>query len=118
MAQAQRAAGWTVKGGKNAVAGRFDLMAAKACEITPDCGVMIVEKIAPAVVADRNSFLSRADDVCKQYRGEHPINRDRRPRACQEFLDRVSDLRSVLTDERNVVYSWKLKVARARDVFG
>jgi hypothetical protein len=30
MAQAQRAAGWTVKGGKNAVAGRFDLTTAKA----------------------------------------------------------------------------------------
>jgi hypothetical protein len=47
------AASWTVKGGKNAVAGRFDPMTAKARQVAPDGGVMIVEKIAPAAVAER-----------------------------------------------------------------
>jgi hypothetical protein len=112
-AGAADASGRAVEGGKNAVACAFNLIAAEALEIAPDSSVMTVKQVTPAVVADRNSFLSRADDVCKQYRGEHPINRDRRPRTCQEFLDRVSDLRRVLTDERNVVYSWKLMVARA-----
>jgi len=59
-AGAADAAGWTVKGGKNAVAGRFDLMTAKARQVASDCGVMIVEKIAPAAVAKRGGLLGRA----------------------------------------------------------
>jgi hypothetical protein len=36
-------AGWSVERGKNAVASRFDLVTAKACEIAPGRGAMIVE---------------------------------------------------------------------------
>ena len=32
----------TVEGGENAVAGGLDFMAAKACEVAPDRGVVIV----------------------------------------------------------------------------
>ena len=46
----------TVEGGKNTVAGRLDLMSAKACQVAPDRGVMIVEQIAPAVVASAATF--------------------------------------------------------------
>jgi hypothetical protein len=62
-AGAADAAGRTVKGSKNAVAGRLDLTTAKARQVAPDCGVMIVEKIAPAAVAERGGLLGRADDV-------------------------------------------------------
>ena len=78
---AANAARRTIKGREDAVAGRFDLMAAKACEIAPDRGVMTIEQIAPAVVAERDGFFGRADDVGKQHRGEHSIDGDRRPRA-------------------------------------
>jgi hypothetical protein len=50
-------------------------MAAKAHEVAPDRGVMIVEKIAPTAVAERGSLLGRADDIGKEHRGEHPVDR-------------------------------------------
>src|SRR5712664_3276164 len=59
---AANAARRTVKGREKAVAGRFDLMAAKAREIAPDRSVVIVEQVAPALVAECGSLLGRADD--------------------------------------------------------
>jgi hypothetical protein len=49
---AANAACWTVKGGEKAVSSCFYFMAAKAPEIAPDRGVMIVKKIAPALIAE------------------------------------------------------------------
>src|ERR1700683_1322388 len=68
-------AGRAVEGGKHAVAGAFNLIAAEALEIAPDGSVRTIKQVTPAAVAERNSFLSRADDVCKQHRREHPIRR-------------------------------------------
>ena len=62
---AANAARWTVEGREKAIAGRFHLITAKACEISPDRGVMIVEEIAPALVPKRGGFLGRADDIVK-----------------------------------------------------
>jgi hypothetical protein len=103
---------------KKAVAGRFDLMAAKVCEIAPDRGVMIVEEITPATVAERGSFFSRADYVCKEYRGEHPIDPDSRSRAGQKLLDCIGNLFDVVADPGWMVSSWKLDIARAWNVLG
>src|SRR4029077_12496454 len=56
--------GWTVKGGKKAVAGRLDLMAAKASKIASDCGMMLVEEIAPSAVAVAlHGLISRCVDT-------------------------------------------------------
>jgi hypothetical protein len=117
MAQAQRTPR-AVEGGKNAVASCFDLMAAKAHEVAPDRGVMIVEEIAPAAVAEHGGFFGRADDVCKEYRGEHPVDRDRRPCPGQKLLDRIGDLVGVVADEGNVVGSWKFEIACSGNVLG
>jgi hypothetical protein len=89
----------TVEGGKNTVASCFHLAAAKACEVILNGGVMIVEEIAPTVVAERGGFFGRADDVGKQHCSEHAINGDRRPRARQEFLNRIGNLVSIVSDE-------------------
>ena len=69
--------------------------------------MMAIKQVTPAVVAERNGFLGRADDVREQYRCEHPVNGNRRSRAGKEFFDCVGDLGGVVTDERYVVYSWK-----------
>src|SRR5580692_11231637 len=93
-------------------------MTAKAREIAPNCGVMIVEQVAPAAVAERGGLLGRADDVGEEYRGEHPVDRHRRPRAGQKLFDRIGDLGGVLADERYVVFSRKFNIACARNVLG
>jgi hypothetical protein len=46
-----------IKGGKNTVTGRLNLASAKAREIPPDCGMMIVKEIAPTAIAKRGSLL-------------------------------------------------------------
>ena len=52
-------------------------MAAKAYEVAPDGGVVMVEKIAPALVAKCGSLLRRTDDIGEENRGEDAICRDR-----------------------------------------
>jgi hypothetical protein len=76
---AANAARWTVKGGEKAVSSCFHFMASKAREIAPDRGVMIVEKIAPALIAECGGFLGRADDVGEENRGEDAVDWDRGP---------------------------------------
>ena len=60
---AANATRWAVKSSEKAVAGGFHLMAAKAHEIAPDRRVMMVEQIAPALIAECGSLLGRANDV-------------------------------------------------------
>ena len=96
---AANAARRTVKGGEKAVAGRFHLMTAKAYEVAPDRGVMMVEEVAPTLVAERGGLLGRTDDVGEENCGEDAIDPDRRPRPRQEFLDDVGNLVGVLADK-------------------
>src|SRR4029077_9481445 len=117
-AGAQHPARRAVKGGEYAIAGRLDLTAAIAREIAADRGVMIVEKIAPAAVAQLSSLLSRADDVGEENRSQHPIGRHRRARTGQELLDGIGHLGNVVTDKRHVVDSRELEVAGTGDMFG
>jgi hypothetical protein len=42
---------------------------------------MIVEEVAPAMIAERGGFLGRADDVGKEHCGKHAVDCDWRPRA-------------------------------------
>jgi hypothetical protein len=79
----------TVKGSEKAVARRFDFMAAKARKIAADRGVMLVEEIAPPLVAERGGPLGGADDVGEEYGSDRlrpaPANRSRIPRSRQRF---------------------------------
>src|ERR1700692_2998813 len=52
-----------------------------------------------ATIAKLSGLLCRTDDVSKEHRGKHAVDRDRRPRARQELLDRIADLGSVIADE-------------------
>ena len=61
--------------------------------------VMVVEQIAPTVVAKCGGFFGRADDVGKQYCSEHSVDGDRRPRTGQEFFNRIGNLVSVVSDK-------------------
>jgi hypothetical protein len=76
---AANAACRTVKGGQKTVARRLHLVAAKTREITPDRGMMFIEEISPALVAERRSLLGRADDVREQNGCEDAIDRYRGP---------------------------------------
>ena len=67
-ASATNAARWTIKGGKNTVTGRLNFAAAKALETAPDRNVMVVEELAPTAVAERGSFLGRANNIGKENR--------------------------------------------------
>jgi hypothetical protein len=109
--------GWSVKRGKNTVAGRFDLMTAKACEIAPDRGVMIVEQIVPATVSQRGGFLGRADDVSEEHCREHPVYLDRRPRTGQKLFYRVGNLIGIVANPWWMIFPRKFDVASAGNVF-
>jgi hypothetical protein len=82
-ASAAHAACRTVESGQNTVAGPLDFMAAEAGEGAPDRGVMIVKEVAPAMIAERSSFLGRADDVGKKHRGKTTGRRGRTARGDQ-----------------------------------
>ena len=51
------------------------------------------------MIAECSSLLGRADDIGKENRGKHPVDRRRRPRASQKLLDRIDDLQGVVADE-------------------
>jgi hypothetical protein len=78
-AGATNTARWTIKRGEKSIAGRFDLMAAKACEIATDRGVMIIKEIAPALVAECGSLLGGADDIGEENRRQDAIDGDWSP---------------------------------------
>jgi hypothetical protein len=58
-ASTPHAARRTVERGKNAVPGRLDFVAAKARQVAPYGGVVIIEEIAPAVVTKRECGILR-----------------------------------------------------------
>src|SRR5262249_8157677 len=107
---------WTVEGSENAIASRLDLMAMKPREVAAYRGVMLVEKVVPAMIAQRRSLLRRADYVGKEHRRQHPVGFGSGPRTGQEFLDRIGDLRGVFADEGYVVGPWQFEIAGARNV--
>src|SRR3954464_8755607 len=76
-ARAANAACRTVERGKKTVAGCFHLLATKAYQVTPNHRVVMVEKIAPALVAQCGRLLRRTDDIGEEHRGEDAIHRDR-----------------------------------------
>src|SRR5207253_75804 len=85
-------AGRPIKSGEEAVTGGIDLAAAEARKLVPDRGVMTVEQLSPAAIAERARTLRRPDDVCEQESHEHTIGLFGLAHAGQELLDLVGDL--------------------------
>jgi hypothetical protein len=69
-------------------------------------------------VAQLSCLLGRADDVGKENRSQHPVDRHHRARTGQELLDGIGDLGNIVTDKRHVVDSGELEVAGTGDMFG
>ena len=67
-----------VERGEEAVAGRLDLHAAVALELTSDRPIVRVEELAPTTVADLDRALGRPDDVGEQDRLEDAVELDLR----------------------------------------
>ena len=66
-----------VEGGEEPVAGRVDLATAEPHQLPSHGGIVGVQQLAPAFVADRGRALGRADDVGVQDRGEDTVLRPR-----------------------------------------
>ena len=62
-----------VEGREEAVAGHVHLVPAEARELMPDAGVMRVEELAPAPVAELGGVRGRADDVGEEHRREDAV---------------------------------------------
>jgi hypothetical protein len=69
---------------------------------------MMVEEVAPAMIAERSRFLGRADNVSKKHRGNHAVDCNWWPHAGQKLLDCVGNVAGVVADKRKVVDSGKL----------
>src|SRR3954453_2306986 len=107
------AARWTVKRCEKAVARSLHLMAAKSRQIAADGGVMMVEQIAPALVAEVRGLFSGADDVGEKHGGENAVDRHMRPRVREKFLDRVGNFLSIRPGVIEMVGARKLEQPRA-----
>src|ERR1700722_6779027 len=57
--------GRAVERNDKAVARRIGLTAAKPAYVAPDHGVMLVEQVTPALVADGHGLFCRLDDICE-----------------------------------------------------
>jgi len=78
-----------IKSCKKAIAGRLHLTATEASKHTPDRSMVVVEQVAPALIAEACSLLRRADDIGEQNRRQHAICFNARRRTGEEFLNRV-----------------------------
>ena len=74
------------------VARGVDLAPAKALELAPNRGVVSLQQLAPAPVAELGRPLRRADDVGEEHRREHAVGLGRLAHAGQELADLVEDL--------------------------
>ena len=78
-------AGGPVEGGEEAVAGGINLAPAEANEVAPHRGVMAVQKLTPAAVAQASGFRRGTDDVGKEHRGKHAVRFVEGPDAGEEL---------------------------------
>jgi hypothetical protein len=86
---------WAVEGGQEAVAGGFDLTAAKSQQLAPYHRVVTAEQIAPAPVTELGCVCRRVHDVCKtgrwpasgraRFPATRRINREKDPRSVRDW---------------------------------
>src|SRR4029077_12615742 len=72
---------WAVERGEEPVAGRVELTAAKARELSSYTRMVLGDQLAPAAVAEVGQSGGGADDVGEQDRGKHAIPFDDIPLA-------------------------------------
>ena len=94
--------GRAVEGGEEAVAHRLHLAAAVQGELAPDRGVVALEQLPPAAVAELGRLLGRADDVGEEDRRQRPFGFAGAAAADEELLDLVEQ-RVDVAGERQVV---------------
>jgi hypothetical protein len=109
-------AGRPVERREEAVAGSVDLGSSEALEVTAHDGMVLVEKLAPAPVAEGGGALRRADDVGEDERLQHPVGVGRVARAGQELLRLLED--PLRVDPRHVVLAGQLEEARPGNALG
>src|SRR5262249_42602003 len=68
-----------VEGREEAIPSRIHLVPAVASELSPNAVVVGAQELAPALIAQLGCGRSRADDVSKQDRREHPLGFRRFP---------------------------------------
>ena len=71
--------GGTIEGGEEPVAGCIDLLAVEAAELTADGGMVLLQQVAPAPIADLCRSLGGADEVGEEHRREHAVRAGRLP---------------------------------------
>jgi len=74
------------------ISGSVDLTAAETLELTPHRGMVRVEELTPAPVADLACAFGRADNVREQHGREHAVGLVRLAHSGQELPDLVEDL--------------------------
>lgn len=72
-----------------AVPGGVDFTAAEPLDLMADDGVVVVEQVAPPVVAELRGALRRTDDVGEHDRGQHAFGIAATPHAGDELFDLV-----------------------------
>src|SRR5262249_49318454 len=97
----------TVKRREEPVACRVDLVAAKPHEHAPDRGMVLVEQLSPAPVAELRCAAGRVDDVREEQRRQHAVRVGNRADAGEELLDLVEQLVDA-ADPRDVIVAGKL----------
>ncbi|CNV38564.1 Uncharacterised protein [Mycobacterium tuberculosis] len=69
------------------VTGRVHFATAEPLDFVAHDGVVVVQQVAPSVVAERGGVLGRADDVGKHDGGKHALGVSAAAHAGDEFLD-------------------------------
>ena len=111
----------TVERREEAVAGGVDLTATEAIELRPHPGVVMVEKVAPAPVAEVEATAQGGVERTSLIAGEdHTVastqsGLDRPAHSCEELADLGHDLVAAGT-ERDVILAIELDVPGAGDV--
>src|SRR3954471_5053369 len=75
-----------IEGREESVAGRVDLPAAMALELTSDKTAIRVQQVAPPSVTDLGGLTRRLHDVAEEHRREHAVGLGMRPDPREELL--------------------------------
>lgn len=76
---------------KKAITGGADLAATVTCKFATDEGVMIVQQVPPAAVAQASGLLSGSDYVGEHYGGQHTVGFRPSSNTGQKLLDLVNN---------------------------
>jgi hypothetical protein len=104
----------TVEGREKPVSGRVDLATAEALQLAADGGMVGLEQLAPATVAELGCAHGRADEVGEEHRREDLVGLRPLAHAGQELTD-LGEREIGQLGIHHVVGAGQLDVARLRD---